>query len=283
MESKESNAIDKTVTSTRRNNLAFLGLAVVGICALFIAAFIGFQPDQLSLSDRYFPSPTATSTRTPTSTPTPTFTPTITFTPSPTATSTPDYALTSISQGNILFADNFETNDNDWEGFYVLDTVSIENGRLSLTTRNKGSIGIAYCVLCPATGNTYYLEAEIASEKNTSSSYGLAFCFDKNFSNYYVFQTNSASKWFDLYKRTEFGWKALAHNKYSSVKQFFPQPNKLGVYFDHGTINLYMNDSLAYSYVDNEPISCEQYGFFINSDVKLFADNLTIYDIQVGP
>jgi len=44
--------------------LSLLGAAFAGICILFIAAFIWFQPDQLSLSDRYFPSPTVTPTPT---------------------------------------------------------------------------------------------------------------------------------------------------------------------------------------------------------------------------
>jgi len=273
----ENNKPTSTPVETRTFKLVSLAAAFIAICLLFIVAFNSFQPDQKSLSDLYFPSPTATFTFTPTLTSTPTSTST------PTPTSTPDYLLTAVSQGNIVFAENFETNDNAWEGFYFYDTVAVKDGQLSLATGNKGSIGIAYCALCPTTGETYFLEAEITSEQNTSARYGLAFCFDKNYSNFYVFQTNSTSNQFDLYKHTALGWKALARNKYSVAKQSFPLSNKLGVYFDHGTINLYINDTLAYSYVDDESNSCEQYGFFINSGVKLFADNLTIYDIQVTP
>jgi len=268
--------------TTRPQNIAALAAFVLTLCILFIAAFMGFQPDHLSLSDRYFPSPTATLTRTPTSTSTPTSTPTKTPTPTATVTSTPDALLTAISQGSAIIEDNFETNDNDWEGFYPNNTVAIKDGSLSLVA-NKGYIGIAYCTFCPPSGNSYYLEAEVTSETNTSTNYGVAFCFDRNYSEYYVFQINSTSKWFDLYKHSTSGWEGLAYNKYAKAKEDFPSPNKLGVHFDHGTINLYINNSLVYSYTDKKPIACVQYGLYTNSGEKIFADSFVIYDAQVAP
>ena len=284
------NSSDHDDQESRTFKIISLALAFTGICILFITAFIGFQPDQYSLSDRYFPSPTATNTRTPTLTPTVTLTPTATliptktFPPSPTATATPDYLLTAISQGNILLDENFETNDNDWEGFYPRNTVSIKDGRLSLVSDTGGYIGIAYCTFCPPSGNTYYLETEVTSETNTATTnYGLAFCFDRNYSEYYVFQINSTSRLLDLYKYTDEGWETLAYSKYAPAKESFPASNKLGVYFDRGTINLYVNDSLTFTYIDEKPIACQQYGFFTNSGEKIFAENLILYDAQTPP
>jgi len=263
-----------------------LVLAFTGICILFIIAFVGFQPDQFSLSDRYFPSPTATNTRTPTLTPTATLTPTRTATLGPTATSTPNYFLTAISQGNgnIVFEDNFETNDNNWEGFFSNSTVTIEDGRLSLATGAQGYIGMAYCTSCPPIGDTYYLEADVSSETNSATAnYGLAFCLGENYTDYYVFQVNSTTKSFNLYKHHDTWWDTLAHDKYASTEEAFSTPDKLGVYFDHGIINLYVNNSLVYSYADEQPISCNRYGFFKNSGDKIFADNLIIYNAQITP
>jgi len=285
-----SNTSDRDENGSRTSKIISLVLAFAGICILFITAFIGFQPDQYSLSDRYFPSPTATNTRTPTQTPTitltptTTFTPTKTFTPSPTSTSTPDPLLTAISQGNVLVDENFETNDNDWEGFYINNTVTIKDGRLSLASDSTGYSGIAYCTFCPPSGNTYYLEAEVTSETNTATTnYGLTFCFDRNYSEYYVFQINSTSRLLDLYKHTDEGWETLAYSKFAPSKVSFPASNKLGVYFDHGTINLYVNDSLTFTYIDEKPIACQQYGFFTNSGEEMFAENLILFDAQTPP
>jgi len=279
-----TNPFDEDETKGRQTIIwALLGIIVIGCGFLFAGAFFLFQPDARPLYAQYFPSPTATNTRTPTSTPTSTSTPTKTFTPTATVTSTPDYLLTAISQGNLIIEDDFETNDNDWQGFYPNNTVAVKNGSLSLAGNRKGYIGIAYCTFCPPSGNSYYLEAEVTSESNTSTNYGLAFCFDRNYSDYYVFQINSTSKWFDLYKHTDADWEGLAYNKYAYAKEDFPSPNKLGVHFDHGTINLYINNSLVYSYVDKKPISCVQYGFFTSSGDKIFADNLILYDAQIAP
>lgn len=62
----------KSVNEFDRNKrpvvLAIVGLAVVGICALFALAFFWFQPTQPSLFANYFPSPTPTQTPQPTPT-----------------------------------------------------------------------------------------------------------------------------------------------------------------------------------------------------------------------
>ena len=286
MDKEEAAFATAKASSTRFFKLTSLVVGFIALCLMFIIAFVGFKPDQYSLSDRYFPSPTATNLRPPTLTPTATITPTITATLGPTPTSTPNYFLTAISQGegNIAFEDNFETNDNNWEGFFSNSTVTIEDGRLSLASDSQAYIGMSYCTSCPPVGDTYYLEAEVSSETDSATAnYGLAFCLDKNYTDYYVFQVNPTSKLFDLYKHHDTWWDTLAHDTYAPTEESIPAADKLGVYFDHGIINLYVNNSLVYSYVDEQPISCKRYGFFKNSGEKIFADNLIIYDAQIAP
>ena len=113
--------------------LTILGMGLVGCCVVFIAAFIFFKPDQLSLSDRYFPSPTATLTPTQTSTPTltPTPTPNLTATQqvirsTATAQAIQILATDSISQWSVLLSDTFDSNENNWAtGFDQSDRVKI--------------------------------------------------------------------------------------------------------------------------------------------------------------
>ena len=64
-------------TGTRAIKLGLLSASFITISVLFLAMFSFFQPDQLSLSDSYFPSPTVTITPSPTLTPTPSRTPTL--------------------------------------------------------------------------------------------------------------------------------------------------------------------------------------------------------------
>ena len=278
MDKEEVASTSAKDTSTRPFKLTSLGAGFISLCLLFIIAFIGFKPDQYSLSDRYFPSPTATSTRTPTSTPTSTHTLT------PTATATPDILLTAVSQSNVIFEDNFETNDNNWEGYYSGSVVALEDGRLRIASDKKGYVGMALCTSCPRIGDTYYMEADLISDVNTSVRYGLVFCADANVSDYYVFQINSTGPYFDLYKHTSSGWKTLVNKKHSSAKETFPSSNRLGVYFDRGTIKLYINNSFVYSYIDETPHPCDGTGFLVNdSIISLLADNLIAYNVQAIP
>jgi hypothetical protein len=52
--------IDETDANKRTMILSMIGIIIIGICALFTLAFFWFQPNQSSLLEKYFPSPTAT-------------------------------------------------------------------------------------------------------------------------------------------------------------------------------------------------------------------------------
>lgn len=278
------NPIDSDDTSGRQLVWLLLGIIVIGCGLLFAAALFYFQPDAKSIYAQYFPSSTATSTRTPTSTATITPTATKTLTPTPTFTSTPDYVLTSVSQGDILFEDPFDTNENKWSGFYGGNTVTVEEGKLSLLSDTKGYIGIALCASCPYTNDNFFLQADISSEVKTSESYGLAFCSNGYSGDFYVFQLNQQGNRFDFYKHSDSGWETLAENKPSQAIMDFPSANTVGVYFDQGVIKLYINNELVFSFEDKDPYKCSRSGFYVNDGgVTLLADSLIIYNIQPKP
>jgi hypothetical protein len=69
----EMQSVEESDQKRRTLIFAMLGVVIAGTCALFLLAYSWFQPDQISLIAKYFPSPTPT--RRPTSTPAPTHTP----------------------------------------------------------------------------------------------------------------------------------------------------------------------------------------------------------------
>ncbi|HUE99286.1 MAG TPA: hypothetical protein VMN99_08515, partial [Anaerolineales bacterium] len=75
MDDNDTDLIPTEETDPQRRTiiLAMTGVVSIGLCALFLIAFLWFQPDETSLFAQYFPSPT--STIRPTSTPAPTRTP----------------------------------------------------------------------------------------------------------------------------------------------------------------------------------------------------------------
>jgi hypothetical protein len=109
------NTLDQDEQRGRILKIVLLGAAFAVICLLFSTAFVWFQPDQLSLSERYFPSPTAA----PTGTPKPTATPNVAATQRIIqSTASAQAVQTTIanagSQWPILFSDTFDNNDTHW-------------------------------------------------------------------------------------------------------------------------------------------------------------------------
>lgn len=192
---------------SRPLNLALLVTAFGMTCLLFVVAFNGFQPDQLSLSDRYFPSPTPTSTGTPTRTAT--ITPTPTLTPTPTITNTPTNAATqralkeaseatavAASQDwQLAFSETFDADQNQWptgsqdDGLKEI-TYDFADGRyrLNINAHKKfiGSVDI------PTTSvRNFYFSAEVRQLYGPFQiNYGFSFRRDRN-DNYYYFGMNN--------------------------------------------------------------------------------------------
>lgn len=182
--------------SRRLYALSLLGTAFAGICIIFISAFIWFQPDQLSLSDRYFPSPTATSTRTPTPTPTPNLTATQRVVQ---ATSTYQAIQTTIAhadrQWNILLTDTFNSNQNNWEmsneDEYAKITRTITGVYRWRATSKKGFH--YYITADTKSVGDFLLEVDAQKTEGASSSdYGLIFREDIH-GNFYYFGINNDS------------------------------------------------------------------------------------------
>ena len=272
--------------STNRRTFALAGLSAVFAinCVFFFLAFRWFEPDQLSLSDRYFPSATATitstSTLTPTLTPTRTPRPTRTITPTATITTTP-HALISPAGGETVFEERFDSDEQDWYAYYNNNTVLVEDGKLNLRSELSGNIGIAFCTHCPTLADPFYFQAEVSTVENAIDPYGLAFCSPGFGADFYVFQINPRTHLYDLYKHSSQGWKSLAIRKSSPAINAFPNTNALGIQFDHGQINLFINNIQVNSYQDDEPLKCRKSGFIVNGGgYDMVVDNVFAYAIQ---
>jgi hypothetical protein len=271
-----------SATSTPRAfALTAVGASFLGICVLFVLAFTSFRPDRQSLSDRYFPSATATVT----STRTPTFTPVPTSTPRPTRTSTatptltlPPHVLITPAGGASVFAEAFDSDERDWYPFFSHNTVQVEAGRLTLRSEVSDNIGIAFCTDCPDLLDPFYFQAEVSTMEDTIEPYGLAFCSAGFGPDFYVFQINPRTHLYDLYKHSARGWKALNTVNFSPAINSVPHTNILGVQFEHGLINLFINNVPVSSYQDDDPFECRKSGFIVNGGgYDMVADNVFAY------
>ena len=245
------NPIDKDLQKPRIIKLAMLGAAAVGICILFVAAFIGFRPDQLSLSDRYFPSPTPTFTRTPTPTPTPNLTATQQVIQS---TATAQAIQTTIANaGNqwpILFEDQFDANSNHWatgldDDEYARISREVKNGKYIWdTTSKKGFVG--WITADTKSVIDFYLSVEAQRIEGSSSDYGLIFRNDTK-DNFYYFAIADEGFFVSLNYNDE--WKDVIDWTQSSA--IVPEaPNRMTIIAENSHFIFLINDQYVADVTD---------------------------------
>jgi hypothetical protein len=273
--------------SGRKLILFLLGVFLVGCGLLFALAFLYFQPDALALVDRYFPSATASRTATPkptsTATPSPTLTPTRTITPTATTTLTP-HVLITPALDETVFNETFASNESKWYGYYNGSQVTVTDGRLILSSEKMGFVAVAFCTNCPNLGELFYYQAEISTVAAAAEFYGLAFCSPGYGPDFYLFQINPALGQYEVYKHSATGWETLITAQYSSSINDFPVTNTLGLYFDHGSMDLFINNTQVNSYEDKNPLECKKSGFYVNNgDFEMIADNLFAYAVKPTP
>lgn len=282
----EMRPLDEDDSSGRPLVWLILGAAAMG-CGLVVAgALIFFRPDAQALYDQYFPSPTATRTSTPTPTatrtPTPTITPTSTITPTATITLTPHVLITPL-QGNIVFEEKFDSNSNNWDGYFNDSTTRVQDGKLILRAAKSGIIGVALCLNCPVFNEVFYFQAEIFIVSKTNEVYGLAFCSSGYGNDYYVFEINPDTQRFFLSRHSSTGWDNVIDFRFSKLINKYPVSNTLGVYFDQGNIQLYINGTLVDSYQDDNPPNCRRVGFIVNDgNFDMSADNVFAYKVSAS-
>jgi hypothetical protein len=277
---------------TRTIRLGLLAATFVSICLLFLWMFSSFQPDQYSLSDRYFPSATATHTRTPTPTRTPrpthtpSLTPTVTLTPTltPTATITPTpHAFLAPPQGVTVLAETFDSSVRGWEPYSSNSSLRVDNGRLVIRSNQQGQAGMALCFDCPEYDQTFYFQAELLPEKDISIRHGLAFCAASRENEYYSFTIDQTYLLYRLSKHNTAGLYTLQAGYTNSINKH-PLSNVVAVYFEDGRIGVYVNNVRVTTYADPHPFECKWAGLTINNgDIDLLADNIFSYTFSVPP
>ena len=238
---------------TRTLKIVSLGVGFIAIGLLFFIAFISFQPDQYSLSDRYFPSPTATATRTPTHTPTPNWTATQKIVET---TATAQVVQTIVANANdtwpILLSDPFDNNDNIWNtGLDKSDLVDvrreINNGKYTWDVISKKNV-ITWASANTTNVTDFILSVDAQRTQGTSSSdYGLIFRYlSRNYFYYYSIRSDS----FQLGLNYRGDWINIIDWRRSEA--IHPnEVNHLTIIADGSHFTLLINDRLVAQAIDD--------------------------------
>jgi len=256
-------------------------MSIVGCGILCLVVFLLTRPEALTLISESIQSPTASSTITPRPTRTLTLTPSRTPTRTPTPTATVPHLLITPPGQEIVFEENFDSNKNDWSSSSVNTTVTVSNGHLSMRSGDAGYESSALCRGCPSFGQSFYYQGELRTTSVTYDTYGLMFCAPEYAGNYYIFVIDAQNKSYVLFRRTDTDWATLIKYTRSNLINGFPRSNTLGVLYDRGAMQLYINGVYVDSYTSKEPPTCRRVGFsFSGSEIDIIADNIFAYKLM---
>jgi hypothetical protein len=247
--------VEKDEQRTRVIKIAMLCAALAVVCVLFSAAFSWFQPDQLSLSDRYFPTATRTLTPTATFTPTPNLTATQrAFQTTATVLAIQAQATNAASEWSERFSESFDNNDRGWivdtqEDEYSKITTEIKNGKYRWNA--LAHQGFIHWVPVEAQSmEDLFLSVEVGLGDYTGSN-DSGILFRRDFSgNFYYFGVYSDQRYF-LFKYYQREWSELIDRTSTSAIQR-GKPNKLTVIAEGDHIMLFINDQFIAEAYDDE-------------------------------
>ena len=249
-----TNPFDEDETKGRQTIIwALLGIIVIGCGFLFAGAFFIFKPDTRSLYAQYFPSPTATNTRTPVPTSTTTSTPTPNMTTTQRvirSTSTAQAIQTMIinaeNNWKVILSDDFDSNANEWtisdkDDKYAKIVRTMDNGVYTWNATAKK--GFVSWLPAPVKSTTDFLLTVDGqqTEGTTNADYGVVFRDDGK-GNFYLFGVDDEG--FFVSVNFDNAWLDLIEWTASNAIQ--PDvPNRLGVIANKSHFIFLINDQIV--------------------------------------
>lgn len=181
-----------------------------------------------------------------------------------------------------MYAEKFDANRYNWQTFYNDVSFEIKNGELTFSSDDDGYVGLVNCLACTATDNTFYFQAELYPEQATDVLHGISFCMNGYKSDYFVFQVDAKNKLYSLYKnQAEGDWSMIYNDLPAKAILHSPEHNILGVYYDRGRMDLYVNGTKIQTYQYPDLLVCKQIGLFVNgSGANIHADNVFMYKVK---
>jgi len=255
-----SNPFDDEESYTRSVRLAILGVGLLVCLGISALGFMRNPSQFVSLYNRYFPTPTLTSTPAPTLTATNTSVPTATFTPTPNLTATQSaFSTTSTAlafqstatqaaqEWQVLLSEPFDNNQDNWpvdvqDNEYSKTTFEIKEGKYRLSSLAHQGF-IRWVPISTKSLEDFSLTIESGLiEHSDLSDCGIAFRIDSD-GNFYYFAIDSNNT-YSLYKFQSGEWSNLIDaTETPLIKK--GEPNQLTVIAQGDQFILFINDQFV--------------------------------------
>ncbi len=268
------------------------GVVVVFLCLAVLVTLFLARAKLLTAAVSVLASETPTATETLPATPTftqaPTDTEASTLVPTkePTATPMPmpPAAISSLAQGGLALDEKFQDNANNWAGASQGSEVTIQEQKLQLRSANPGKPAVGYCQgqNCGPYQDYYYVQADIVEDHLSTLALGVIFGMNAQTTSFYSLAIRPSSAEFALYKVANGQWTQLIDWTASAAIKFFPFVNTVGVSYQNGTMQAFVNGQQVANYNDTkQPYSSGRIGFSVETDgVRLLASNVQVMNLQ---
>jgi hypothetical protein len=270
-----------------------IGATVAVLVCLGLAVVLWLGRESISTAVSGFiasstPTLTATLPATATSAPKPTNPPTepsvVSDTPEPTPDRAPPMEIMSLTEGPPVLDEKFADNTNNWLGLSPASEFTIQENQIRMKSNEAGQVAVVYCGgdACSSFEKSYYYQAEVVEDRPTTQGIGLVFGLDTQRKVYYAFKIKPDSGTYSLVKLVDGNWSPLVDWTPSPAIFPNPKPNLLGVSYQDGNIDLYVNNSRVNSYKDKNPYDAGRVGLFAEQDgVRLMGSNVQVYQLRL--
>lgn len=199
----------------------------------------------------------------------------------PPITPTPHFSFTDLQDKKKIFEDNFSDDANHWTMHKDFIDEKVVDGQLVFESVVEDNYAFTGCQSCPALDQPYFLQVDLATKEAVTDELGIVFNLDYSTDSFFVFQINSESRKYYFYHNVDDAWSLRAAGETSHIKPS-PESNTLGVYADHGKVDLYVNGHIIESYYQaNHNFYEGDFSFYVDDwRFQVFADNLIIYDME---
>jgi hypothetical protein len=198
-------------------------------------------------------------------------------TPTPANTPVPQVLIPPLSNETQVIHEDFSSDENLWGLYYDIGKLEIIDGKMILQSNvpKVNVIGTSRKLVPDA--DKYYIQADLSTDIEASSPYGLIFGSNHSLGTYYVFELWPQNRIHRLLKFNSGKWTELVPATRIDLNAY-PFSNTLSIDFDHGNISLYINGKLASTFVDRDFFQSRDLGMFVSdTGYRLLVDDLFLY------
>jgi hypothetical protein len=177
--------------------------------------------------------------------------------------------------------EQFQDNSRGWASLDANAQVEVRDGNLFLNAKQVDPPAIAYCTGqdCIPVGDRYYYQVVLAEGTPAEQGIGLVFGLDPATDTYYRFSIRPSDGKVSLRKRVNGAWSGPANWEDSTVITASPGINTLGVAFQGGIIDLYINGQRIANRVDTEPLPAGAIGMIAEGG-GLISSSAALYSME---